>query len=89
MVSPQQSAALSQFLCTGTGKQKTIITHAHKPFGQYMQQKAAHKLCRRQNHLFLLAIVVIMVAECDMSIAEIQDAMIANCNSIHITSKIV
>src|SRR5512145_1958508 len=74
----EEPASMLEFGATG-GMMQTKVTNADKTFRQDMREKTMDKLCSRQGHFFLFALVAIVkILEGDGIVGERKDAVIGD-----------
>ncbi len=75
---------------TAGGMMQTKMTNADKTLGQDMREKTMDKLCSRQGHLFLFALVAIVeILESDGIVGKRKDTMIGNGNAKDVATEIL
>jgi hypothetical protein len=78
------------FLFPVSVAQKAVVVDALEAVGQHVQQEAAAKLFGLDYHRLLLGIVaLILVAECDLALRDVQEPMIGNGQPVGITADVV
>src|SRR5215472_5970499 len=87
---PQKLPAKRQFLFTIAIAQETVIADALKSIRQDVQEETADELVRIQRHRLLLAIMtIILVAECDLAVIDVQQAIIGDGHAMCVTADVV
>src|SRR5680860_953252 len=85
------------YLCFYTGQQfllfttaqYTVVAHANKTLGQYMERKTPYKFAVRQlQQRFLAAMAVVLYREGDTAPIKVLDAMVANGDPVGIPAQV-
>src|SRR5215471_21020335 len=86
----QQLPAARQFLFSIAIAQEAVIADALEPIRQDVQEETADELVRIQRHRLLLALMtIILVAECDLAVIDVQQAIIGDRHAMCVTADVV
>jgi hypothetical protein len=70
--------------------EKAEVTDAHEAIGEHVKQEAADKFLGFKDHrLFPIAIFAISVAQQDFSVIDLQDAVIAQSDTVRVAAEVV
>src|SRR5680860_1685356 len=72
-----------------TAAEYTVVAHANKTLGQYMERKTPYKFAVRQSQQrFLAAMAVVLYREGDTAPIKVLDAMVANGDPVGIPAQV-
>src|SRR5260370_104100 len=86
----EEVAAGRRFVCAGAVAEKAVRSDALETIGQYVQQKATDEFLRVQRHGLLLAIMaIILVAECELVLVDVQQAIVGEGYAVGVAPDVI